>query len=91
MDDKALFVRFTADAGHKTDVADFLRGALGPIEEESDTRDWYAIRFTPTDYAVVDTFPDNLPGSSTCSARSAVLCRSRPSRSSMGRQAFTRR
>ena len=60
MDHKALFVHFTADAGHEADVADFLRDALGPIEEEPDTRDWYAIRFTPTDYAVVDTFPDNL-------------------------------
>lgn len=60
MDDKALFVRFTADAGHEADVAAFLRDALGPIEQEPDTRDWYAIRFTPTDYAVVDTFPGNL-------------------------------
>lgn len=60
MDDKALFVRFTADAGHEGDVADFLREALGPVEAEPDTRDWYAIRFTPTDYAVVDTFPGNL-------------------------------
>lgn len=88
MDDKALFVRFTADAGYEADVADFLRDARGPVEEEPDTRAWYAIRFTPPNCQTSMCLPRRrrappefqaailnsvLPSSSSLSARLAVV------------------
>lgn len=59
MDPKALFVGIEADPGKEAEVATFLRGALGPIQEEPDTRDWYALRFGPQHFAIFDTFPGN--------------------------------
>jgi quinol monooxygenase YgiN len=59
MDQKALFVGIEADPGKEGEVAEFLLGALGPVEQEPDTRDWYAIRFAPAQFAIFDTFPDN--------------------------------
>lgn len=59
MDPKALFVGIEADSGKEPDVAEFLRGALGPVQEEPDTRDWYALRFDPKQFAIFDTFPGN--------------------------------
>lgn len=59
MDPKALFVGIEADPGKESEVAAFLRGALGPVQEEHDTRDWYALRFGPQHFAIFDTFPGN--------------------------------
>lgn len=59
MDRKALFVGIQAESGKEAEVDRFLRGALGPVEEEPDTRDWYALRFAPAEFAIFDTFPDN--------------------------------
>ena len=54
---KALFVSIEANIGHEQEVADFLRGALDPVQEEPETRNWYAVRFSPAQYAIFDTFP----------------------------------
>ncbi len=54
---KALFVGIHANPGHEAEVETFLRGALGPVREEPDTRNWYALRFSPSEYAIFDTFP----------------------------------
>ena len=59
MDRKALFVGIQAEPGKEAEVDHFLRGALGPVEEEPDTRDWYALRFAPAQFAIFDTFTDN--------------------------------
>ena len=59
MDNKALFVGIQADPEKIADVSRFLRGALEPVEEEPDTRDWYAIRFGTAQFAIFDTFPGN--------------------------------
>lgn len=59
MERKALFVGIQAEPGKEAEVDHFLRGALGPVEEEPDTRDWYALRFAPAQFAIFDTFPDN--------------------------------
>ena len=56
---KALFVGIEAEPPHQEDVAEFLRGALEPVEHEPDTRHWYALRFGPADFAIFDTFPGN--------------------------------
>ena len=60
MDKKALFVGLEADASKEEEIASFLREALRPVEDEPDTRDWYAIRFAPTQFAIFDTFAGNL-------------------------------
>jgi quinol monooxygenase YgiN len=54
---KALFVGIEANAGHEQEVAAFLRAALAEVREEPDTRNWYALRFAPAEFAIFDTFP----------------------------------
>lgn len=54
---KALFVGIEAQRGHEEEIAEFLRGALGPVQEEPETRNWYAVRFSPSDFGIFDTFP----------------------------------
>ncbi len=56
---KALFVGIEAEPTHQEEAAEFLRGALEPVEHEPDTRHWYALRFGPADFAIFDTFPGN--------------------------------
>ena len=45
---KALLVRLEAKAGKENDVAEFLRSALPLVENEPDTRPWFAVRFGPS-------------------------------------------
>jgi hypothetical protein len=59
MDQKALFADVDAMAGRDAEVAAFLRGARGAVAGEPDTRDWYALRFGPQQFAIFDTFADN--------------------------------
>lgn len=54
---KALFVAIEAQRGHEEEIAEFLRGALGPVQEEPETRNWYAVRFTSSQFGIFDTFP----------------------------------
>lgn len=59
MESKALFVEIEASAGKEAEVEQFLRGSLGPVAEERETRDWYAMRFADGHFALFDTFPGN--------------------------------
>ena len=54
---KALFVGIEAGPTHQEDAAEFLRGALEPVEHEQDTRHWYALRFGPADFAIFEPSP----------------------------------
>jgi hypothetical protein len=54
---KALFVAIEAQRGHEEEIADFLRASLGPVQEEPETRNWYAVRFSPSQFGIFDTFP----------------------------------
>jgi quinol monooxygenase YgiN len=54
---KALFVALEANEGHELEVAEFLRGALAPVNQEPETRNWYALRFGLREFAIFDTFP----------------------------------
>jgi quinol monooxygenase YgiN len=54
---KALFVALEAQPGRGEEIAEFLRAALGPVQEEPETRNWYAVRFNDTHFAIFDTFP----------------------------------
>ncbi len=57
---KALFVEIEAKAGAEDEITAFLHGALATAESEPDTRDWYALRFDDSRFAVFDTFDGNL-------------------------------
>ena len=58
---KALFVGIEAGPTHQEDAAEFLRGALEPVEHEQDTRHWYALRFGPADFAIFREHRDGRP------------------------------
>jgi quinol monooxygenase YgiN len=54
---KALFVAIEAQRGHEEEIAEFLRSSLGPVQEEPETRNWYAVRFNDSHFGIFDTFP----------------------------------
>jgi quinol monooxygenase YgiN len=54
-----LFVPLKAKPGKEADVERFLAGGLALVEEEPATTAWFAIRFGPADFAIVDFFPDD--------------------------------
>ena len=54
----ALHVRLEAKPGREQAVADFLKGALPLVQQESATLTWYALRLDPRVFAIFDTFPD---------------------------------
>ena len=55
----ALYVRLVAKPGKEQEVADFLRGAQGVVDNEPGTVTWYAFQEGPGEYAIFDTFEDN--------------------------------
>jgi len=56
---KGLLVRLEAKPGKETDVEAFLNGGLALVEQEPDTRAWFAIRMGPATYGIFDVFPDD--------------------------------
>ena len=56
---KGLLVRLEAQPGKDDDVEEFLRSALPAVSEEPDTVAWFAVRFGPHEYGIVDFFPDD--------------------------------
>ena len=55
---KGLLVRLRAKSGKEPDLLRFLEGAQPIVEEESDTRAWFAIRFSDSEFGIFDVFPD---------------------------------
>ncbi|MGH2540198.1 MAG: putative quinol monooxygenase [Actinomycetota bacterium] len=54
-----LFVPLKAKPGKEGDVASFLEGGLALVEEEPATTAWFAIQLGPSEFAIVDFFPDD--------------------------------
>jgi len=54
-----LLVPLKAKPGKEEDVARFLEGGLALVNEEPATTAWFAIRLGPSDFAIVDFFPDD--------------------------------
>ncbi len=52
-----LLVTMEAKAGREDDLAKFLAGALGLVEQEPDTTAWFAIRLGPSQFGIFDAFP----------------------------------
>ncbi|MFQ6392528.1 putative quinol monooxygenase [Nocardia sp. KC 131] len=58
MTTKALLVRLEAKPGKENAVEEFLRSALPLVEQEPGTKPWFAVRFGPSTFGIIDAFPD---------------------------------
>lgn len=56
---KALFVRIEAKPGKEADVEKFLHSGLELVQQEPQTKTWYALKLGPTTYGIFDSFPDD--------------------------------
>ena len=54
----ALFARLEAKPGKEKEVADFLRQGVAMANQEATTLMWFALRLSPTMFAVFDTLSD---------------------------------
>src|SRR4051812_4578874 len=54
----ALFARLEARPGKEEQVAAFLQAGLRMAQEETTTPIWFALRLSPTTFAVFDAFHD---------------------------------
>jgi quinol monooxygenase YgiN len=54
-----LWVRLEAKAGREDDLAAFLRSAVPLVEAEPETLSWFAVRLSPSTFAIFDTFADD--------------------------------
>ena len=52
-----LLVTLEAKPGKELDLAAFLKGALPLVEEEPQTTAWFAVRLSPSRFAIFDSFP----------------------------------
>ncbi|WP_406815762.1 putative quinol monooxygenase [Mycobacterium sp. M23085] len=55
---KALLVRIEAKPGKEDAVEKFLLSALPLVEQEPGTKPWFAVRFSPSTFGIIDAFPD---------------------------------
>jgi len=54
-----ILARMEAKPGKEEEVASFLEGALPLVQAEPDTVTWYAIRISPSEFGIFDTFEDD--------------------------------
>jgi quinol monooxygenase YgiN len=54
-----LLVRVQAKPGKESEVAKFLTDAQAVVEQEPDTRAWFAVRFDESTFGIFDVFPDD--------------------------------
>jgi quinol monooxygenase YgiN len=54
----ALFVRLEAKPGKEAEVEQFLKAGLSMSRDEPNTPIWFALRLSPTTFAVFDAFHD---------------------------------
>jgi Domain of unknown function (DUF1931) len=55
---KALLVRLEAKSGKEDAVEEFLLSALPLVEQEPGTKPWFAVRFGPSTFGIIDAFPE---------------------------------
>ncbi len=51
-----LFVRLEAKAGKEAEVEAFLNGGLDLVNDEPETRVWYALKFGESTFGIFDAF-----------------------------------
>jgi hypothetical protein len=54
-----LLVRLVVKPGKEAEVTSFLEGGLALVEEEPATIAWFAIRLGPSEFGILDAFPDD--------------------------------
>lgn len=54
-----LLVRVQAKPGKEAEVAQFLTDAQAIVEQEPDTRAWFAVQFDASTFGIFDVFPDD--------------------------------
>ncbi len=54
----ALLATLEAKPGKENDVAEFLRGALPLVQQETGTVSWYALQLGTSKFGIFDTFND---------------------------------
>jgi quinol monooxygenase YgiN len=59
MTTKALLVKLEAKPGKEDAVEEFLNSALPLVREEPGTYPWFAVRFGPSTFGIIDAFPDD--------------------------------
>ena len=47
-----------AKSGNEDAVEEFLLSALPLVEQEPGTKPWFAVRFGPSTFGIIDAFPD---------------------------------
>ena len=67
-----LVVRMEAKPGKEADVQKFLEGGLAIVQEEPATTAWFAIRWGPSTFGIVDFFPDEAGRDAHLSGRVAA-------------------
>lgn len=58
MDRLALFATLHARPGKESEVEEFLKSALPLVEQETETRNWYAFKIGSSTFGIFDTFAD---------------------------------
>jgi len=53
-----LFVRLEAKPGKEQEIENFLKSALALVDKEPNTITWYAVKLSPSVFAIFDTFPN---------------------------------
>jgi quinol monooxygenase YgiN len=54
-----LLVRVQAKPGKEAEVVQFLANAQAIVDQEPDTRAWFAIQFDESTFGIFDVFPDD--------------------------------
>ncbi|MFD8839403.1 putative quinol monooxygenase [Streptomyces griseofuscus] len=54
-----LLVRVQAKPGKESEVAQFLTAAQAIVDQEPDTRAWFAVQFDASTFGIFDVFPDD--------------------------------
>ncbi|MFN3523951.1 MAG: putative quinol monooxygenase [Phenylobacterium sp.] len=55
---KAFYILIEARPGREDDVVQMLRDIRACVENEPSTGPWYAVRHSPTTFAIFEVFPD---------------------------------
>lgn len=58
MDTLAILVMLEAKRGKEREVEEFLKSALPLVEAEPGTTTWFALKLSPSRFAIFDTFAD---------------------------------
>lgn len=54
----ALLATLKAKSGKETEVEEFLKSAIPLVQEETGTKQWYALKFDDSTFGIFDTFDD---------------------------------